>query len=355
MAMKFLKFKERNCLVRDFYLKNHDKGKAYTMKHFRDTYGLGESPVYKLLRRIDNSVADENMERRKGSGRPRALNRCQTQAILRAIEDKKGPSTKKQSGLYHVTQQTIRNTLRCEEAKNRKRQTVLMMSEAQHERVHEHCQILANRYFPVNGRNDIVIDDESYFLLKDDGVRGNDSIWTRDIDSCPDDVRYIQKEKFQKKLLVHATISPKGMSKIFFVPAGNAVKATVYMQILRQRVIPFIREKHSDRRYFFWPHLASAHYANNTLQLLRDENIKFIPKEANPPAVASLRPIEDLWAALKKAVYAGGWEADNFEQLKRQISAKACEIPLQRIINLFRTVRERIRTCAENGYFAVHR
>ena len=47
--------------------------------------------------------------------------------------------------------------------------------------------------------------------------------------------------------------------------------------------------------------LASAHIANNTLDFLQQQ-IKFVPKEANPPIVTSLRPIKDFWAILKKAV-----------------------------------------------------
>ena len=237
----------------------------------------------------------------------------------------------------------------------RKRQKVPKMSADQHIRVQERCRILADDYFPVNGRNDIVIDDESYFLLKDDNVRGNDSIWTKDINSCPAEVRCVEKEKFQKKLLVHAAISRKGMSSLYFVPAGNSINAEVYKNILRTNVIPFIRENHSNNRYHFWMDLVSSHYANSTLDFLKEERIRFIPKEANPPAVASLRPIEDLWAALKKLVYEGGWEANDFDALKRRIAAKARLLPLEIILNLFRTVRERIHLCAENGYLAVHR
>ena len=47
---------------------------------------------------------------------------------------------------------------------------------------------------------------------------------------------------------------------------------------------------------------------NDTLAFLQQQ-IKFVPKKANPPCVASLRPIKDFWAALKKAVYDKGREA----------------------------------------------
>ena len=65
------------------------------------------------------------------------------------------------------------------------------------------------------------------------------------------------------------------------------------------RVISFIREKHSNHWYYFLSDLTSAHYADATQQFLKDEGISYIPKYNNLPAVASLRPIEDFWAALK--------------------------------------------------------
>ena len=97
----------------------------------------------------------------------------------------------------------------------------------------------------------------------------------------------------------------------------------VYSMIFCIRVIPFIREKYRDHRYYFWPDLASAHYADAAQQFLNDKGISYIPKYDNAPAVTSLRPIEDLWAALKKEKYSSRWEAEDFAQLKQRILAKA--------------------------------
>ena len=96
--------------------------------------------------------------------------------------------------------------------------------------------------------------------------------------------------------------------------------------------------------------LACAHYANDTLNFLREEGIRFVPKDANPPSVASLRPIEDFWAALKKEVYDGGWETTSMTALKRRITMKARQIPLPVILRLFNTIKDRLAICARDGY-----
>ena len=77
----------------------------------------------------------------------------------------------------------------------------------------------------------------------------------------------------------------------------------------------------------------------------------FIPKDANPPCVALLRPVE-IWPALKKAFYDGGWEATSILALKRRIK-KAQQIPVPTI--LINTVKVQLAVCAWDGYWAVYR
>ena len=141
------------------------------------------------------------------------------------------------------------------------------------------------------------------------------------------------------------------MANFEAVLAGNAVNHQVYSTILCIWVILFIWEKHRDHRYYFWLELALAHYANATQQFLKDEGISYIPKYNNPPAVASLRPLKDLWVALKKEKYGSRWEAEDFAQLQQRILAKARQILLDVILNLLRTVHDRTQKCAGKRIF----
>ena len=65
--------------------------------------------------------------------------------------------------------------------------------------------------------------------------------------------------------------------------------------ILRQ-LLPFIKANHGDGQHWFWMDLTLAHYTNDILDFLCQENVWFVPKEANTPYVASLRPVTDFWA-----------------------------------------------------------
>ena len=108
--------------------------------------------------------------------------------------------------------------------------------------------------------------------------------------------------------MVHCAISQSGISKLSFLEAGYAGNRHNFIRYLCMAVIPFIRLHHGYWRYWLWMDLASAHYANNMPVLLQQQSICFVPKDANP-RVASLWSVEDCWAALKMAIYDGGWVA----------------------------------------------
>ena len=56
-----------------------------------------------------------------------------------------------------------------------------------------------------------------------------------------------------------------------------------------------------------------------------DENVKFVPKEINPPNASQARPIENVWVCLAQKIYEKGWEANTKQQLIRRIEFKMKE------------------------------
>jgi hypothetical protein len=56
------------------------------------------------------------------------------------------------------------------------------------------------------------MDDEKYFRFSGDRMPGNDGYYTRDKNTCPDDVRFIGEDKFPKQMLVWIAISEDGAS-----------------------------------------------------------------------------------------------------------------------------------------------
>ena len=88
------------------------------------------------------------------------------------------------------------------------------------------------------------------------------------------------------------------------------------IRFFRIAITPFIHQHHGNGCYWLWMDLESAHYTNDTLTFLWQQGTCFILKDAHSPCLASVRPVEDLWPALKKA-YDGGLEATSIPLLKQ--------------------------------------
>lgn len=140
------------------------------------------------------------------------------------------------------------------------------------------------------------------------------------VETTSNEVKLKRKEKFEPKLLVWVALSPAGISRPYIVPSGQAINQDIYIEkCLRSRLIPFIQQHHKNEDIVFWPDLASSHYSTKVQDYLIENNVEFVDKERNIANAPELRPIEDFWSAIKRAVYDKCWEAENLEQLRKRI------------------------------------
>ena len=73
-----------------------------------------------------------------------------------------------------------------------------------------------------------------------------------------------------------------------FYESGLAINKEKYIDILRQRFLPFIDKHYKNEEYLFWPDLASSHYANEVVAFLDDNNTKYVPKVKKLPIYQKL-------------------------------------------------------------------
>ncbi len=133
----------------------------------------------------------------------------------------------------------------------------------------------------------------------------------------------------------------------------QSMSGELYRQdCIRKRFKPFLEQHHSDGDYWFWPELATGHYAKVTLKVLSELDIPTMPKDCNPPNCPQIRPVEDLWAALKCAVYEGGWEARTKCQLKQRTHLELSQMDVMIFQRPFQTVHNCIWKIADNGPLA---
>ena len=84
-----------------------------------------------------------------------------------------------------------------------------------------------------------------------------------------------------------------------------------------------------------------------------DENVKFVPKEINPPNVSQTRSIENFQGCLAQKVYDGSWEANTEQQLIRRIEFKMKEFDTNFVESLLEEVKAKVRSLGDNGVYAL--
>jgi len=142
---------------------------------------------------------------------------------------------------------------------------------------------------------EFVLDNENYFMYENSDKNANAGIYTRVINTAPDDVKFKMKKKFEKKLLVWLAISKRGISHLFIAPSGLAIDQEVYLnECIKKQLILFIKQHHLDGNFCFCPDLASSHYAKWVNSYLKEEKVIFVEKEDNPPCATELHLIENF-------------------------------------------------------------
>ena len=139
----------------------------------------------------------------------------------------------------------------------------------------------------------LIIDVETYIKADFQTLPGPQHYIAADEKILPKFETTIQTGKFDNKYLVWQTICECGDRSSIFVTTGTINKEIYIRECLKKRLLPFIRKHNVDT--LFWPDLAAAHYAKDTLNFLKDNNVYFVPKEMNPPNVPQCRPIEPYW------------------------------------------------------------
>ena len=150
------------------------------------------------------------------------------------------------------------------------------------------------------------MDDEKYFTLSGN-IPGNNRYYSSDTSSAPENIKFIQKQKFEPHLLVWLAVSPRGISNPYIHRSKIAIRVEIYLkQCIRGHLLPFIENYHQNDDILLWPDLASSHYAYSVLRCLESNNVPYVRRNQNPPNVPQCRPIEKIWGLIEQIVYQGG-------------------------------------------------
>lgn len=187
----------------------------------------------------------------------------------------------------------------------------------------------------------ILMDDETYVKFDSSTLPGPQYYNAVIGENVPDSDKAIKLDKFGKKVLVWQAICSCGLKSSSYFATGTIGGEIYRKECITKRLYPLYK-KHNIPP-LFWPDLASAHYAGETVTLLNSKNIDFVKKDDNPPNCPELRPIERYWATVKRHLRKDGREASTLAEFKRMWFAACRKVSKSDVQTLMRRIRAKVR------------
>ena len=104
-----------------------------------------------------------------------------------------------------------------------------------------------------------------------------------------------QVQRHPTKVMVWGCFSAKGAGRLHI--CEGMMNATKYVDVLKNRLVPQMREWYPDNGGFLLQDKAPCHTANIVAKFIEDNNIQLLPWAGNSP---DLNPIENLWGIIKR-------------------------------------------------------
>lgn len=331
----------------------HPNESTYSIAKYFSELGIAQRTVYNIVEKYNDTGTTSKLP---GSGRsPEKMPEKRKEAlVVDALTG--GVSQRDLAAKYDISLAYVNKILQEHNVKAFKREKVPAVAS---ERQKEAQRLKIDRLYREilshgSNRPSLVMDDESYFTLTHSGIPSNQYYYATARGDAEEEQKLTFCKKFEAKILVWIAISDRGLSRPFFCPSALAITKEVYAdECVAQRLYPFLSEHHSDGNYLFWPDLASAHYAQYTLNRFEELGIHLVPKEKNPPNVPQLRPIEDFWGMLKQEVYRHNWKADDIEQLKRRIQSCLRKLDVSAVQSMMSGVLLKLGRARRSGVHSV--
>lgn len=351
--MEELKHQHFRESVRSFMLLNPTAPTNDIVNHFKKQ-GMKKSAIYNYIKRIKDGW---DLKKKQGGGNPQAvLTPKIREKLVMMFDGETDVSVNHAARKFKVSWKVVNKWLKEMGIQRKARKKIPFSDEKQKQKQKTIFNKIARDEFRADkDLIDVVMDDETYLDFNGHDFSGNRYYFTSGLLPVDDEKKYRPKTKFPQKLLVWVAISRKGHSQVYFrSQKQGAINAIVYKdECIKKRLIPFIKRNYPNDDYIFWPDLASSHYANSVTELLREQNIKFLAKDRNPPNVPQVRPIEKFWSHLKREVFKDGFKPKTIDELEQKAKKAFKTFDREYFEGLMKSVPRKVRAAAARGPLSV--
>lgn len=313
-------------------------------EHFRDdNNAISKSTVVRTIQRFENSGSVKNLPR---SGRPKtATNEEKAVNVLQSFVENPHVSINRVAQEHEICHGSVHNILKVNKYHPYKVHLTQELSEDDFDRRVEFCDIMMDMIVGDNRiLNNVVFSDEATFELSGNLNRHNCRYWSSENPHWRSDGH----TQFKKKVNVWAGILNGRAVGPFFIE--NNLNANVYEVMLREQIVPSIREIAGDNmdEIYFQHDGAPPHYGVNVRQYLNEIfPDRWIGRRGPiewPPRSPDLTPLDFfLWGYIKNKVYVT--QPQNLNDLRQRITDEMRLIPREMYQNAVLSVYNRLAHC----------
>jgi len=342
---------ERDCLgkrIANFYNKKN-KNSSETYKHFTEE-GIPRRTIANVLARLKLTGTYIT---KSPTGRPMKKSNFEcTNKIKLMLKKNPSISNRKCAAKVKIPTTTYRRIVSKKLGlKTFKKIKAPKYINNQKQRAKKGCSKI---YRNISGNNDtvLIMDDETYVCQDPMQNKMQRYYKAQSKNQVENDHNIQPVQKFPKKYMIWQAVDENGNFSDSFIFEGT-INSEIYLQnCLKERLLPFIKKYHENKKILFWPDLATSHYANDCISFLDEQNINYVKKKDNPPNVPQARPIETLWAIMKRR-YAqrqkGAKNLKSFKQIWKNISL---QVSNECGKSVMATTRKKLRAIGRKGVYS---
>ncbi|KUF88924.1 hypothetical protein AM588_10004006 [Phytophthora nicotianae] len=277
----------------------------------------------------------ESYDKTKRPGRPRKVcERTRRRIVLEAKKAGASSSAVKSALGLKVSTRTVRRVLQRTSFMTYVKRNRAPMLKAHHR--------LARRKWArsmIKNRTDwdkVIFSDERKFNL--DGPDGLQYYW---YDLRSEKETYFSRQNGGGSVMVWGRVSCQGKTDLAFLDGRQ--NSFDYQETLTNYLLPFGEAFHGGD-YIFQHDNASIHASKSTKDFLSGSDVSVLDWPALSP---DLNPIENVWGILARAVYHGGQQYLNVNDLKVAILDAWEKLELSRVQNLVDSMPDRVADIME--------